>query len=102
MPRRLRKGLGVTDGIGRVGIVLEPPGVILYKYLTSQPEYASREQRQFLIRRLREVLVKLVVAIGFPKSLESMVSLAKAIEELDNDDSFTRANWISEQLKVPE
>ncbi len=65
-------------------------GGAIYKYATSQPENTLQVQRQFLVKRLREALTKLIFATGIPKSLESMISLAKEVDELDNDYSSPR------------
>ncbi|KAB8205713.1 hypothetical protein BDV34DRAFT_225113 [Aspergillus parasiticus] len=75
-------------------------GGVLYRYLSALPEYATRAKRQFLIRRLRETLMKLVFVVGIPKSLEGMISLAKEIDELDIDSTFTRSDWSPEKTKA--
>ena len=63
---------------------------MLYRYLISKPEYTTPEQRQALIRRLREALVKLVSIIGVPKPLEAVFSIADIERDEDKDHSFSR------------
>ncbi|OAA74892.1 Carboxymuconolactone decarboxylase [Akanthomyces lecanii RCEF 1005] len=74
-------------------------GGAIFKYATSQLEYASREQRQYLVERLREVLTKSIFVIGIPKSLESMISLAKEIDDVDIDNSI-RSRLSPEETKA--
>ena len=62
----------------------------LYKYLISQKRYSKPEQRQALVRRLREALVKLVSVVGVPKPLEAIFSIADIEREEDKDWSFSR------------
>lgn len=62
----------------------------LYKYLISKPQYSQPEQRQALIRRLREALVKLVSVVGVPKCLEAIFSIGAIEREEDKDYSFSR------------
>lgn len=63
----------------------------LYKYLIAKPQYSSPEQRQALIRRIREALVKLVSVVGVPKPLESIFSIADIERDEDKDWSFSRS-----------
>ncbi|KAI7507213.1 hypothetical protein KC347_g7025 [Hortaea werneckii] len=67
----------------------------LYLYLVSKPEFSTPSQRQALMRRLREALVKLVSVVGVPKPLEAVFSMAEAEREEDRDYSFSRENWHS-------
>lgn len=62
----------------------------LYLYLISRPEYQTPEQRQALMRRLREALVKLVSVVGVPKPLEAIFCMAEVEREEDKDYSFSR------------
>ena len=62
----------------------------LYKYLISQPQYSTPDQRKALIRRLREALVKLVSVVGVPKALEAIFSIADIEREEDKDYSSSR------------
>ncbi|KAI7475261.1 hypothetical protein KC351_g10191 [Hortaea werneckii] len=67
----------------------------LYLYLVSKPEFSTPSQRQALMRRLREALVKLVSVVGVPKPLEAVFSMAEVEREEDRDYSFSRENWHS-------
>ncbi|KAK3074735.1 hypothetical protein LTR53_002610 [Teratosphaeriaceae sp. CCFEE 6253] len=67
----------------------------LYLYLISKPQYQTPEQRQALMRRLREALVKLVSVIGVPKPLEAVFSMGEVEREEDKDYSFSREHWQS-------
>ncbi|KAF1993258.1 hypothetical protein P154DRAFT_527882 [Amniculicola lignicola CBS 123094] len=65
----------------------------LYLYIISKPEYSQSSERQALVRRLREVLVKLVSIIGVCKPLEAVIAIMKTEKEEDRDYSFSRENW---------
>lgn len=67
-----------------------PLAADLYKYLISKPQYSTPEQRQALMRRLREALVKLVSIVGVVKPLESCFAMADIESEEDKDYSFSR------------
>ena len=62
----------------------------LYLHLTARPEYHSPPSRQALVRKLREVLVKLVAIIGVPKCIDAVFSIAGVEREADRDYSFSR------------
>jgi hypothetical protein len=62
----------------------------LYLHLIARPEYHSPENRQALVRKLREVLVKLVAVIGVPKCIDAVFSIAGVEREQDRDWSFSR------------
>jgi hypothetical protein len=62
----------------------------LYLHLIARPEYQTPEERQALVRRLREVLVKLVAIIGVPKCIDAVFSIAGVEREEDRDYSFSR------------
>ncbi|EUC49369.1 hypothetical protein COCMIDRAFT_33218 [Bipolaris oryzae ATCC 44560] len=64
---------------------------LLYKHLIARPEYQSSEERQKLLRRMREVLFKLVIIVGVCRPLEAVLDLDAAVEkEEDRDFTFTR------------
>jgi hypothetical protein len=44
----------------------------LYLYLIARPEYGTPESRQALVRKLREVLVKLAAIVGVPKCIDAV------------------------------
>ncbi|KAK0328289.1 hypothetical protein LTR54_001976 [Friedmanniomyces endolithicus] len=67
----------------------------LYLYLISKPEFGTPEQRQALMRRLRESLVKLVSVVGVPKPLEAVFSMGEVERDEDKDYSFSREHWQS-------
>lgn len=58
--------------------------------MISKPQYQTPEQRQALMRRLREALVKLVAVVGVPKPLEAVFSMGEVEQEQDKDYSFSR------------
>lgn len=62
----------------------------LYLHLISRPEFTAPESRKALVRRLREVLVKLVSVIGVPKAIDAVFSIAGVEREEDRDYSFSR------------
>ncbi|KAM5472473.1 hypothetical protein MauCBS54593_003065 [Microsporum audouinii] len=74
----------------------EPEYIVqLYSHLIEQPEYATPESRQRLVRRLREALVKCVPIIGVCRPLEAILGIAKVEKEEDKDYSFSREHWQS-------
>ncbi|EMF08619.1 uncharacterized protein SEPMUDRAFT_136741 [Sphaerulina musiva SO2202] len=71
----------------------------LYTYLiSSRPEFEKSEQRQNLMKRLRETLVKLVPIVGVVKPLEAVFCIAEIERPEDRDGSFSRENWSSGPL----
>lgn len=62
----------------------------LYLHLISRPEYTTSDARKALVRRLREVLVKLVSVVGVPKPIDAVLSIAGVEREEDKDYSFSR------------
>lgn len=62
----------------------------LYLHLITRPEYSKPEQRQALVRRLREALVKLISVVGVPKPIDAVFSIAGVEREEDKDYSFSR------------
>ncbi|TKA70398.1 hypothetical protein B0A55_05606 [Friedmanniomyces simplex] len=82
--------IAAITGGGHPGFAKE-----LYLYLISKPQYQTPEQRQSLMRRLREALVKLVSVVGVPKPLEAVFSMGEVEREEDKDYSFSREHWQS-------
>jgi hypothetical protein len=81
--------LVTLTGAGRPELASE-----LYLYLTSQPAYQSPIQRQALVKRLREALVKAISLIGVCKPIEAIVAIASVEAEADRDLSPPiRENW---------
>ncbi|KAJ4301395.1 hypothetical protein N0V90_003487 [Kalmusia sp. IMI 367209] len=68
----------------------------LYLYIINKPSCQQPEQRQALVRRLREALVKLVSIIGVCKPLEAILAISKVERPEDRDLSFTRENWTND------
>jgi hypothetical protein len=65
----------------------------LYTHLIAQPEYQTPEQRQRLMRRLRETLFKLIVIVGVCRPLEAVLEIESVLErDEDRDWSFSR--WV--------
>lgn len=65
----------------------------LYLYIINKPEYKESSQRKALIRRIREVLVKLISIVGVCKPLEAIIAIMKVEQEEDRDYSFSRKDW---------
>lgn len=63
---------------------------LLYTELIKRPEFQSSEQRQALMRRLRETLFKLIVIIGVCKPLEAIFDIDAVTRPEDKDYSFSR------------
>lgn len=62
----------------------------LYTHLISGSDFKTPEQRQQLVRRLREALFKLVSVVGVPRPLEAVFQIAEVEREEDRDYSFSR------------
>ena len=73
-------------GCGRAGDVGH-----LYTFLTSQPQYQTPPQRQHLVRRLREALVKCIILNGIPAIFEALIAVGKLEKDEDKDYTFTRS-----------
>lgn len=69
----------------------------LYLYLISQPSYSSASERQALVRRLRECLVKLVSIVGVCKPLEAVLAISRVEAPGDKEYSNTRAGWNADE-----
>lgn len=65
----------------------------LYLYIISKPNCQQSNQRQKVVRTLREALVKLVSIIGVCKPLEAILAIAKVERPEDRDYSFSREDW---------
>lgn len=65
----------------------------LYLYIVSKPNCQQSDQRQRVVRTLREALVKLVSIIGVCKPLEAILAIAKVERPEDRDYSFSRESW---------
>lgn len=65
----------------------------LYLYLIAQPAYSTPLQRQALIRRLREALVKAVSIVGVCKPIEAIMAINAREREEDKDYTSTREGW---------
>lgn len=63
---------------------------LLYKELIQLPEYQTPEQRQALMRRIRETLFKLIVIVGVCKPLEAIFDIDAITKPEDKDYTFSR------------
>ncbi|KAL1797629.1 hypothetical protein ACET3X_004235 [Alternaria dauci] len=66
---------------------------LLYKELIKRPEYQTPEQRQALMRRIRETLFKLIVIVGVCKPLEAIFDIDAITNPEDKDYTFSREGW---------
>ncbi|KAF2824722.1 hypothetical protein CC86DRAFT_296133 [Ophiobolus disseminans] len=66
---------------------------LLYKELIKRPEYTTSEQRQGLMRRIRETLFKLIVIVGVCKPLEAIFDIDAITRPEDKDYTFSREGW---------
>ncbi|KAI4912750.1 hypothetical protein J4E90_006156 [Alternaria incomplexa] len=75
------------------------PGLIgpLYNYIISKPSYQTSAERQRLVRRMREAMIKCIILNGIPVVMEAFVSLAKQEQPEDQDHSFTRKDWKADE-----
>jgi hypothetical protein len=72
---------------------------LLYKELIKRPEHQTSEQRQALMRRIRETLFKLIVIIGVCKPLEAIFDIDAITRPEDKDYTFSRLVGI-ERVKL--
>ena len=80
-----------------VGSAVPEQLATLYLYLCAKPQYSTPAQRQQLVRRIREALVKCVPLNGVPLVLEGVFAIAKVERPEDRDYSFSR---LDQQLQV--
>ncbi|KAL9100570.1 MAG: hypothetical protein Q9187_009348, partial [Circinaria calcarea] len=62
----------------------------LYTYLIGQSAYSTPSQRQHLIRRMREAMIKCIILTGIPSVIEALGAVAKLEREEDKDFGFSR------------
>jgi len=65
----------------------------LYLYLISRPDFSTHAQRQAMIRRVREALVKAVSIVGVCRPLEAIMAINEFEQDEDKDLSSTREGW---------
>lgn len=82
---QLRVQLAAMVGGGQPGFA-----PLLYKELIKRPEYQTPEQRQALMRRIRETLFKLIVIVGVCKPLEAIFDIDAITRPEDKDYTFSR------------
>jgi hypothetical protein len=63
---------------------------LLYRELIKRPEHQTSEQRQALMRRIRETLLKLVSIAGVCKPLDAIFDIDAITAAEDKDYSFSR------------
>ncbi|MCJ1476133.1 hypothetical protein MMC13_004798 [Lambiella insularis] len=69
----------------------------LYIYLIEQHTYATPTQRQHLIRRMREAMIKVIILCGIPIVLKALASVAELEREEDKDYHFSREGWQADE-----
>lgn len=65
----------------------------LYTHLVAQPQYQTSAERQALIRRLREAMVKCIIINGIPVVIEAVTSVSQVERPEDTDLSCSREDW---------
>ncbi|KAG7110303.1 hypothetical protein HYQ45_010757 [Verticillium longisporum] len=65
----------------------------LYTHLLTKPEFSTPEQRQELVRRLREGLFKTISVVGVCKPMSAILAINAREREEDKDRSITREGW---------
>jgi hypothetical protein len=75
---------------------------LLYKELIKRPEYQTPEQRQALMRRIRETLFKLIVIVGVCKPLEAIFDIDAITRPEDKDYTFSRYGIKRRQQTIAE
>lgn len=69
---------------------------LLYQELIKRAEHSTSEQRQALMRRLRETLFKLIIIIGVCKPLDAIFGIEAITRPEDKDYSFSRYVLLTE------
>lgn len=72
----------------------------LYTHLIAKPEFSTPAQRQELVRRLREALIKSVSIVGVCKPLEAIMAINGREREEDKDRSTTREGWQCDEANL--
>jgi hypothetical protein len=72
----------------------------LYLHLVARPEHAQPEQRQALVRRIREALVKCICLVGVCKPIEAIISIAQHERDEDKDYTATREGWQCDEANL--
>lgn len=75
---------------------------LLYKDLIKRPECQTPEQRQALMRRIRETLFKLIVIVGVCKPLEAIFDIDAITRPEDKDYTFSRYEVVRRQQAIAE
>ncbi|KAI0867482.1 hypothetical protein GGS24DRAFT_495295 [Hypoxylon argillaceum] len=65
----------------------------LYEHLVAQSQYQTSAQRQALIRRMREAMVKCIILNGIPAVIEAALSISEVEKPEDQDHSCSREDW---------
>ncbi|KAF2477133.1 uncharacterized protein BDR25DRAFT_331005 [Lindgomyces ingoldianus] len=69
----------------------------LYLQLIQRPEFSTSDQRQALMRRIRETMMKLACVAGVCKPLEAIFDIDAATRPEDKDYSFSRKGWQADE-----
>jgi hypothetical protein len=86
-----RRGLQMTlKAAALVGSDWPGHAGAIYLYLASQAAYTTSPQRQRLIHRLREALIKCIPLTGIPSVIETVLSIVKVERPEDQYFSFNR------------
>ncbi|KAI1329426.1 hypothetical protein F5Y16DRAFT_98134 [Xylariaceae sp. FL0255] len=65
----------------------------LYEHLVAQPQYQTSTERQALIRRMREAMVKCIILNGIPSVIEAIMAISAVEWPEDQDHSCLREGW---------
>ena len=85
MARTKEQQIGALIGSGKPQLVGG-----LYKYLVAQSIYKTPQQRQRLVRRMREAMIKCIILNGIPIIFQALLSVAELEQDEDKDYSFSR------------
>ncbi|KAI1127086.1 hypothetical protein F5Y10DRAFT_201551 [Nemania abortiva] len=93
-PHRFRKhGWYLTVIASLIGSGQQKLAGRLYEYLVSQPWYQTPTERQALVRRMREAMVKCIILNGIPAVIEAVASISEVESPEDQDHSCSREDW---------
>ncbi|KAK2611942.1 hypothetical protein QQS21_002048 [Conoideocrella luteorostrata] len=93
-PSRLREhGWYLTVIASLIGSGQQQLAGQLYEHLVAQPRYQTSSDRQALVRRLREAMVKCIIINGIPVVIEAVTSISEVEKPEDQDFSCSREGW---------
>ncbi|KAJ0345475.1 hypothetical protein COL154_012020 [Colletotrichum chrysophilum] len=92
-PFPLRLTLHIHQIASLIGSGQQKVAGSLYTHLIAQSQYQTPAERQTLVRRLREAMVKCIIINGIPVVIEAVTSVSDVERPEDRDLSCSREDW---------